>query len=377
MSSVKRKKNWGNAPKKKFSMNENRFKIFEDYYEDDDDTLSEAENDENKYKVVIPPIVVDAVHGFQTVYNLIGRSYQYKRTSVGTRITSQTLVDYDSAKRKLISAGFTFYSHESKNTKLFKLVLYGLPKMDLEEIKEELKTAYNVDVVSIKEIVTKLSTVDDALYMLEFDRTKATKKDVQKVRLLGHIVVRWKKPKKFNNGPTQCSKCTMYGHGAKNCYRKNVCVACSGNHDLAVCQVNKTLDESSPAYKCFNCIKNNRRNTNHRADDRRCPSRKDYLTIRENIYIKSRPPPRRQMPQVFENSLENFPQMPGSKIPTISHFGYSEAVKAPNQHLNTSSELFNIDELFNIFTGAIADLRKCESKMEQISVIMTMLKYAV
>lgn len=76
MSSVKRKKNWGNAPKKKISMNENRFKIFEDYYEDDDDTLSEAENDENKYKVVIPPIVVDAVHGFQTVYKLIGRSYQ-------------------------------------------------------------------------------------------------------------------------------------------------------------------------------------------------------------------------------------------------------------------------------------------------------------
>lgn len=56
---------------------------------------------------------------------------------------------------------------------------------------------------------------------------------------------------------------------------------------------------------------------------------------------------------------------------------YSEAASASNVYHNSTTELFSTDELFNIFTEATAKLRNCTTKMEQISVIMGLLKYAV
>lgn len=383
MHALKRKNMSGRAPKEKQKRSENRFSVLQTV--DDDDTYSEDNEEEvREYKVVIPPIVVDAVHSFQAVYKLIGPTYQFKRMSVGTKVISPSIAQLDLAKRKLIETGFKFYSHESKDTKLFKLVLYGLPQTDPKEIKEELKSTYNINVINVKEIKTSRSSADDALYMLEFDRTQNSKSQVVKIRQMCSIVVYWRKPQKGNKGPTQCTKCAMYGHGARNCFRKNICIACGGDHDVANCQVNKTPQGSPAAYKCFNCVKKNLKNSNHRADDPRCPSRKEYLTIRENMQNKARSIQNRCVRNLFEEAPEDLPQMPTSAnfLPADNSNGsprisYANTTRESNRQPNTCGDLYSIDELFQIFTGAISDLRKCTTKIEQLNVIMSMLKYAI
>lgn len=219
--------------------------------------------------------------------------------------------------------------------------------------------------------------------VLEFDRSQNSKAQVLRIRRLRSIVVYWRKPLKSNKGPTQCTKCAMYGHGAKNCFRKNICIACGGDHDAATCQVNKTPQEGSAVYKCFNCIKNKLKNSSHRADDPRCPSRKDYLQIRVNIRNKMRPMQNSRPRQSIDQTTEDFPYLNSANFLNAGHntslprHSYAEAVKSSSRQPFTCDDLYSTDELFSIFTEALIDLRKCKSKIEQINVIMTMLKYAV
>lgn len=380
MNTLKRKKCWGSAPKKKLNSNENRYDILQSY--EDDDTFSEDEEESKEYKVVVPPIVVDDTHGFSTVVKLMGKDYDFKRMSIGTKIISPTIQLYDNAMKKLKTFSFKYYSHESKDTKLFKLFLYGLPRIDLKLIEDELKSEYNVSPVSIKEIATVRSSQDDALYMLEFDKTQNSKAHILKIKRLCSIVIYWRNPLKSKKGPTQCTKCAMYGHGSKNCYRNNICIGCGGDHDWSVCQVSKIPDGKQPAYKCFNCTKKNLKNTSHRADDPRCPSRKEYLIMRENINRKNRPS-QIQVNNLFEQSSTmpahslNTPCLRNEDNAPHAARSYADAVRLPQMTSSSDRGLFSIDELFNIFTRAVSDLQKCSSKIEQLNVIMQMLKYAI
>ena len=65
-------------------------------------------------KVVNPPIVADHCHGFIRVFKLIGKEYEFKRMSVGTKIISSSMANYDTAKNKLSAVNFKIYIHECK-----------------------------------------------------------------------------------------------------------------------------------------------------------------------------------------------------------------------------------------------------------------------
>lgn len=129
-----------------------------------------------------------------------------------------------------------------------------------------------------------------------------------KIRYFYNIAVYWRWPLKGNKGPTQCVKCSMFGHGAQNCNRVEVCPACAGNHDYAVCTLNKFSLDGSVIYKCYNCVKKNFRNVNHRADDPRCPYRQEYLDIRRRISSRSRVVRSRDNCTNFDKYVINFPQ---------------------------------------------------------------------
>lgn len=381
MSANKRKKFWGSVPKNKLNTNSNRFAELAnvDIDDDDDDTYSEGEVQPIEFKVVIPPIVVDAVHSFSTVYKKLGVTYQFKRMSIGTKVLSPTLSDFCAAKTLLTNDKFLYYTHDVIDRKMFKLVLFGLPKIDVKAITEELKDSFNVTAVNVKEITTSRSSADDAIYMLEFDRSQHKKSDILKIRYLRGIVVHWKNPSKNNRGPTFCTKCTMYGHGTKNCFRKNICIACGGGHDFSTCTVNKTDHEGTVTYKCFNCVNKGLKNCNHRADDPRCPSRKDYIIMRQNLNnnnsIRTRKVNYRSN-RHFSNGNNRGAE--ATNVGTTNFVAsYSDALKNGNQQRKPSDDLFTVDELFNIFTGAIDDLRKCSTKAEQLNVIMSLLKHAI
>lgn len=304
--------------------------------------------------------------------------------SIGTKIISDSISDFVSAKNKLTEAKYHFYTHQLKDTKMYKLILFGLPKLDTKEISNELKISHNITPASIKEITTSRSSVDDAIYTLEFDRSVHSKSQIKKIKYLCGIVVHWRKPTSGSKGPTLCTKCAMYGHGARNCYRTNICIACGANHDYSTCPINKTTQMGPAAYKCFNCIKKNLKNINHRADDPRCPCRKEYLLIRQNVSNKNRYVPRLQPSEFFQNNTDDFPHVSGNLNPRPMHpstgaikKSYTDALRMSNQQDFNRGDLFSIDELFSIFTAAVNDLRNCNSKAEQLNVIMSMLKYAI
>ena len=237
MLASKRKKHWGNDPKFKMPKNSvdpsastNRFQLLSD--EEEEEVVIAV-------KEKFPPIIVDSTHSFSSVIGLIGDKYKYRRMNIGTKIVSNSLTLYNDAINVLKDKELMFYTHDVKDAKKFKLVLFGLPKIDPKIIDDEFVRSHNIKPVSVKEVETKRSSLDDAIYMVEFDHQQVSKREIMKIRYFSNICVYWRKPLKGNKGPTQCSKCAMYGHGAKNCNRGVVCSSCAGNHEYADCTLKK------------------------------------------------------------------------------------------------------------------------------------------
>ena len=62
------------------------------------------------------------------------------------------------------------------------MVLFGLPQIDMQRIINSLKDSYNIEADSVDEIKTSKTTPDDALYLVTFNKNKAPKKLIYKVR---------------------------------------------------------------------------------------------------------------------------------------------------------------------------------------------------
>ena len=97
---------------------------------------------------------------------------------------------YQDALQLLKISGIKFYTHQLKDHNKFKLVLFGLPQLDLKTITDDLKFVHNVELLSIKEIKTKYSSYDDTVYMIEFNRDQVSKKEIQKIRFFYNTAVK-------------------------------------------------------------------------------------------------------------------------------------------------------------------------------------------
>lgn len=386
---MKRKKIFGNNPKvklKKASDGPSTSKAafsnrFHQLSDEEDDFYSESEQELVVSSIKIPPLIIDQSTSFSTVHNLMGPQYKFQRMSIGTKVLSDSIPLYENALKKLKDSGIKFYTHQLKDQKKFKLVLFGLPQMDTKIITDEFKFNHNIELLNIKEIQTKRSSPDDAIYMIEFNKDQISKREIQKIRFFCNIAVKWRNPFKGNKGPTQCSKCSMFGHGGSNCYRSPVCPACAGNHDFSVCNLSKTQQQGTVIYKCFNCVKNNYKNVNHKADDVRCPCRQDYLNIRQRITSNSVPrrPKRRDVP-VFNNIEEDFPQLLSTSTPYVQSADrrkvlYSDTTRYNSQEEN-SDDISN-DTLLNIYFEAIDALQKCKNKYDKLRVLGNMLRHVI
>lgn len=265
------------------------------------------------------------------------------------------------------------------------MMLFGLPQLDINTIKDEFKSSYNIESTNVKEVMTARSNIDDALYMIEFDRSQVSKREVVKIRFFYGIVVHWKNPLKRAKGPTQCSKCAMYGHGSSNCHRVTACLGCGGAHDYASCQLNKTSGSGPVVYKCFNCIKNKLKNINHRADDLNCPSRKDYLKVRQKVTIRNQP---------LRVTQNNRYVLYASEDEDLYRPGTDEAIRAtfngPEKHVKRVSYASQVkqqlkpedddlpnEKILEIYFEALDALQKCKNKYDKMRVLGMMLKHVI
>lgn len=349
----------------------NRYSILSN--PDENEMAQESNIVEEERALKPPPIVADGSIPLREIQHLLGNDCIYKRTSVGTKVFPQNSEKYEFCKRALAESKIEFHSYNSKENRLFTVFLHGLPKMDIKYITDDLKS-YNLSPTAVTEVNTKYSTVDDAVYKVQFIRKNFSPSYLQNVRTISNVVISWRKQKPKNkNKPTQCWNCLMYGHGGEHCNRRPACMLCANQHHTNDCPFNK--NEKRPAvFSCFNCKKYGRERTDHSANDLNCPLRAHYLEIREKATTRQQrraPPTRRNsyiqshetaQPTTSSNNNTNHREDPRS---------YAAQVRKHNRN-----DLFTIDELFEIFTSALDELSQCTTKVQQMYVVMSMVKRA-
>ena len=74
----------------------------------------------------------------------------------------------------------------------------------------------------------------------------------------------------------RCNKCLKFGHYAKDCHDDPCCGYCCGKHISTEC----TEKEGEDEYKCNNCVKSKKGETNHSALWYKCPT---YLEAKESF----------------------------------------------------------------------------------------------
>lgn len=352
----------------------NRFGILSN--SDDMDVAQESNIVEEERPPKPPPIVADITIPLREIQHLLGDDCIYKRTSVGTKIFPQTAKKYEFCKKALSDNKIEFHSYNSKENRLFTVFLHGLPKTDIKDIKDDL-ISYNLTPTSVTEVNTKYSSADDAVYKVQFGRKNFSPSHLRNVTTIRNVIISWRKQKpRNNNKPTQCWNCLMYGHGGEHCNRRPACMMCANQHHTNDCPLSKN-DKKPAVFTCFNCKKFGRERTDHSANDLHCPLRAHYLEVREKATTKQT----RRATTIRRNPNAR-PQDPTqatinrNNITNHSHLCEDPRSYAAQVRHDSRNDLFNIDELFNIFTSALDELSKCTSKVQQIYVVMSMVKHA-
>lgn len=361
--------------------NKNRFSSLSDL--NDMDIADEAKTDLESRDPKPPPLVADIAVPFTEIQHILGQDCTYKRTSIGTKIFPSTFDKYEFCKKALIESKIDFHSYNQKANRLFTTFLHGLPRMNPDEIIEDLKS-YNLTPSNVTEVITKFSSRNDAVYKVQFVRKNFSPVHLKEVKVIKNVIVSWKKQKPRNSDrPTQCWRCLMFGHGGEHCFRTPACMICANNHHTDKCPF-KINDKKPAAFSCFNCKKFGKERTDHSANDISCPLRAHYLEIRANATSKK--PKRVAIHRSSANQVREDHQNP-TRRNINTNFGHdhrSYAAQLINNSSNNNSNcnnninnsLFNIDELFNIFTTALDELSQCTTKSQQMYVIMSLIKHA-
>lgn len=369
-SNIKRPK-WSRAvPSDIFSnlpsTSRNRFSALADLTDMETDPVS---NIVDSKLVRPPPLVVDQKTSLKAVQELLGSDSKYKRTSIGTKVFPQNKECFDKCKQILLEKKIEFHTFNSKENRPYTVFLHGLPRIATDDIKKDIE-AYNLTPLSITEINTRFSSIDNAVYKVQFARKNFNPKSLGIVTAICNVIVSWKKYKPRRNGnPTQCWNCLMFGHGGEHCNRLSACMMCANQHHTNDCPL-RNQDKTPAAFSCFNCKKHGKERTDHSANDVNCPLR--------SLYLETRSKATSQNTRRHNNNQQTSPRFSNTDIPIPNHNNNytSRNMTSYADCVRDNNNLFSIDDLFNIFTTALADLQQCTTKTQQIQVVMSMVKYA-
>lgn len=366
----------------------NRFSTLQHYDTEMDDwnDVNHPTNSTNtapKNKIFRPPPIkitderLNIVNIKEYITELGITSFQTKGTSIGIKIDLEKKEDHVTLADKLKADKFAFFTHSASDQKLFKVVLSGLPTIDPSIISNELKR-FNINASSVSELSTKNPNPNHCLYLVQLPKNDVTLGQLRKIRAIDHVIVEWKPFQPRNKGPTQCKRCAMLGHGAQNCHRKEACLICaSTNHVADNCPFK---EETSKAFvfKCFNCASKNLTNTKHKASDPNCPSRAEYLEIRNKINHRNtiRSNRQKQNFNAFNLKENNFPNLSKNADFAASNqsIGPSYADRVKTSPVNT--ELYSMEELSEILYTTVDELMACTSKGQQLKVLFKLLSDA-
>lgn len=367
----------------------NRFDSLSDI---EDDIVSSNENSivnlSSTIKKPSPIIITDqnsSINSISSSMNSLNiQLFSIKKISIGLKVFLSKTSDFITYVQHIKDQKIEFYTHRDKSEKIFKVVLSGLDKCDISSIQSGLEV-YLLHPVKIFEMKSKNSNSNRALYLCHFKRSEVNFRQLkQNVNEINHIVISWLRYQPKFKQITQCYNCYMFGHGSNNCNRAAICNFCaSSTHKSLECSL-KSIEyssENSSKFKCINCSLKNLPDS-HRASDPSCPERQVFAKIRSNLSSQSK-----TGKSIVDFNLikQNFPELkPVNQFHEINDNNVqrktNRSIKSnlSNKSLDdpVASELFSMEECFNIFYKAVTDMKKCQNKIDQMTVIAGLLQLA-
>lgn len=338
-------------------------------------------------KKLNPITITDRAFDCDVVLKALNITFNYKLIGIGRKIYIETTDDKAKLEKELISRGIEYFTHPDVTEKTFKVVLSGLPNIPIEEIQESLASVNNL---RPSKIIPMGET--NKLYLLHFNKQAVSMKDLKNIKAVYNHIIKWLPYKPKRRGPTQCFKCSMYGHGASHCHRQDVCMQCGDAHLTSVCPLNNTnTPDQTKIYKCFNCARRNLQH-NHRANDRNCPFRDSYLEIRNTINHKNGP--RKLTPkQTQQSQPRTMVTVHSATAPTPPPLQHSFADAVTNKfdsrpplsqrtasagerpNVNASeNDLFTFEEVSEMLFDSISELSQCKTKLDPLKVVAKLLR---
>lgn len=379
----------------------------------------QVENHANGH-VSRPPPIITTNKSYEELCSLLEQSkikeYNLKIISIGVKIHLYTNESHQKCLEHLTMNQTQFYTFDTQETKIVRVVVYGLPKISLERIKDSLTQA-KASPYDIKNMISKNDkNPNRGLYMIYYVKKSKEFDCFKNLKSICQVIFRWRYYVKPPNAAPQCHKCLTFGHGSKNCHKNPKCLLCAEDHLTENCtnfSRAQVSDESKfNSMKCANCL------GNHPANYRDCPKKHEYIKIQENIKNKKKPirkiekfeleevhaiethinetlltPDNSTLKEESANAKEDYPSdqlmmspdessefiIPCTQsIPKNQNFStYASTVKSHQKHSLESRRqsedkketLFNSTEIYNIFIDLCNRLSRCKSKIDQIAVI--------
>lgn len=234
-----------------------------------------ANTAEKEKRVFVPPIVVNTVdQNFVKV--LFEENYKFSPKLLATciKIKPESLEEHTRISERLCGFKLAFHSYAPSRPKIFRVMAYGIPKMDLSTFKNEvaLRQAPILDARFV-------DSSKNGIYLTAVVDFKRGETDLQQLNRKHNIVekhiIRWGPATKRRNAIIICRRCAQIGHGITWCNESICCVYCAGEHFPKECTITRYDSEKkkivSSAPKCANCAFSGR-DDDHFATDIECPT---------------------------------------------------------------------------------------------------------
>lgn len=342
-------------------------------------------------KLPVPITVTDTNLNIDEVLKPLNIAYKIKIISIGKKVFVESPDDRKTIIDAFQKTKVPCFTHPTNEEKIFKVVLSGLPSIDLDELKENIQLTNNLTPIKI---IPLTSGKENILYLLHFNKNEVTLNDLRKINVVFSHIIKWLPYKSRKQGPTQCYNCGMFGHGASLCHRTAVCLLCSGDHAMRDCHIKQsTVQTDTHVYKCVNCMKRKLQH-NHKATDTNCPARTEYIKFRtkKQTPTAKQPAHSHKSPNVHSarantttmtSPLFSFAQVAknGPSIFTHTNTNTTPPNSANNNthtpNTNVNGELWSFAEVSQILLNSIDALSKCKNKFDQLKVITNLLSNVI
>lgn len=330
---------------------------------------NEKDEQQPKTKVRCPPIVVYGktvveINNIMATLGIGPDDYTLRLGKERIQIQTKCKQRFTTVVDALKSDDVRFYTHGTSDATPIKIVLYGLPNFDLEEIKEELKIN-EISPLDVK-LLHSSNRGDSALYLLTFAKGTIRLQELQKTKSLFNVIVGWRFYTRKTTDAVQCFRCQQFGHGMRNCNLQAKCVKCGELHLTSECRIpprsslTADNDQTRDQIRCANCKQN------HTANYKGCPQRKTYIEALQ----------KRKEQLVHRNSVQGRGRTFTSSF-VNQNWNFADVLK-PNTAVDGTqqADLFTATEFLNLAKEMFERLSACRSKAMQFAALSElMIKY--